>query len=89
VNLLQITASAEVLRGLRDIGGLTVYPPTTEDAGDGRYRIAAHGPASAVAELEARGCEVRVLMDDQAAEEFNQSVARTVTLPPDFTPPAA
>jgi hypothetical protein len=89
VNLLQITAAGDVLRGLRDIAGLTVYPPTTEDAGDGRYRIAAHGPASAVAELEARGCEVRVLMDDRAAQDFDQGVARTVTLPPDFTPPAA
>jgi hypothetical protein len=89
VDLLEITADAEVLRGLRDVDGLTLYPPTTQDTGGGRYRIAGHGPASVIGELEARGCEVRVLMDDDASQEFHQDVARQVTLPPDFLPPGA
>jgi hypothetical protein len=86
VNLLQITATSEVLTGLRDVDGLTTYAPTGEDVGDGRYRVSGYGPASVIPELEARGCEVRVLMSADAIEEFDQSVAQTVTLPPGFAP---
>jgi hypothetical protein len=89
VNLLRITATADGLRELRDVDGLTVYPPTTEDLGDGRYRIAGHATAAAAGELAARGVAVEVLMDERTAADHSQSVARAVTLPPDFTPPAA
>ncbi|MCC2313612.1 hypothetical protein [Cellulomonas xiejunii] len=84
---MRITAPVDALRGLRDIGGLTIYPPTIEDLGDGRYRVAGHGPTSVVPELRARGCDVRVLMSAHDDDEFNQDVARTVTLPPEFVPP--
>ena len=87
MDLMHITAPAEALLGLRDIDGLRIYPPTIEDLGDGRYRVAGHGPTSVVPELEARGCDVRVLMSAADDDRFNQDVARAVTLPPGFAPP--
>jgi hypothetical protein len=83
VGLIQIDATAEVLQGLRDIEGLELFTPTFEDLGADRYRLSGYAPETLIPDLEARGCQVRLLMTTRAVDDFHREVAITVAAPRD------
>ncbi|MFL6127194.1 hypothetical protein [Actinophytocola sp.] len=81
--LLRISAPAGSLPGPEEIEGLDIRVSTVERLAADRYQISGHGPESLIPELEARGCEVEVLMSTDEVEQFLSEVAAAVSPPDD------
>jgi hypothetical protein len=79
--LIQIDATADVLRGLHEVQDLDLPASSIEDLGADRYRMSGHAPEALIPALEARGCTVRVLMSTQAIEEFHSDVVASIAWP--------
>jgi len=84
--LLRISAPADSLPGPEEAEGLYVRVSTVERLTADRYQVSGHGPESLIPELEARGCEVDVLMRTEEIEQFLSEVAAAVIEPDDEEP---
>lgn len=62
MGLIQLEGSAEVLRGLSDIEGLTLMRATIEQRGEDLWRVGGYATDEAVETLRARGASVQVVM---------------------------
>ena len=63
--IVQISGSAEALRGLRQVGGLSIDIHSGDTTDTGLRRITAYATDAAVAEVQARGLAVEVVVDAQ------------------------
>lgn len=86
--LLRIFGSADALPGPEEVEGLFVRVSSTERLAADRYRISGNGPESLIPELEARGCEVQVLMSTEELAQFHSEIAAAVGEPDDDEPEA-
>jgi hypothetical protein len=62
VNIVRVTASSDVLRGLHDIDGLELAGSLTE-GDDGLWTTGAYATDEAISELRNRGVRVDVMLD--------------------------
>jgi hypothetical protein len=87
VALLRIDATADVLPGLDDIADLYIIRSNVDHLGADRYRVFGYAPETVIPKLEARGCQVAVLMSTQATEQFHNEIRAALDLPPDAAEP--
>lgn len=83
MGLVEIEATADVLQSLHDVEGLYLVVPTVEDLGADQYRVSGFLPEALIPQVEALGCQVRVLMTTQEIDGFHSEVEGSVTPAPE------
>jgi len=64
VNIVRVTASSDVLRGLHDIDGL-LLAGSVKEAGGGAWTASGYATDAAIAVVRDRGADVDILLDAQ------------------------
>jgi hypothetical protein len=83
MNLVEITAPSELLRGLDDVAGLKVVDASVSEEDGGEFSVGAYATDEAIEAVRARGATVTVKLDaatriaqlQREAEEARRAIA--------------